>query len=139
MLQKKMDTTTIIAILMIGFAAGILSGMVGVGGGIIIVPALIFFLGFTQHQAQGTSLGLLLLPVGILAVMNYYRSGNIDLKIVGLMAVTFVAGGYLGSKWSLMLPQDTVKKIFAVFLFYTAFKMIGWEKALIAWIKSLSH
>lgn len=137
--QKKMDTTTIIAILMIGFAAGILSGMVGVGGGIIIVPALVFFLGFTQHEAQGTSLGLLLLPVGILAVINYYKAGAIDLKIVGLMAVTFVAGGYLGSKWSLMLPQETVKKVFAIFLFYTAFKMIGWEKALITWVKGLSH
>ncbi|MFT3843809.1 MAG: sulfite exporter TauE/SafE family protein [Lacibacter sp.] len=138
MLPRRMDTTTIIAILIIGFAAGILSGMVGVGGGIIIVPALVFFLGFTQHQAQGTSLGLLLLPVGILAVMNYYKAGNIDLKIVGLMAVTFVAGGYLGSKWSLMLPQETVKKIFAIFLFYTAFKMMGWEKALISWVKGLT-
>lgn len=139
MLPRRMDTTTIFAILVIGFAAGILSGMVGVGGGIIIVPALVFFLGFTQHQAQGTSLGLLLLPVGILAVMNYYKAGNIDLKIVGLMAVTFVAGGYLGSKWSLMLPQETVKKIFAIFLFYTAFKMMGWEKALISWVKGLAE
>ena len=110
--------------------------MVGVGGGIIIVPALVFFLGFSQHMAQGTSLGLLLLPAGILAVLNYYKAGQVDVKVVGLLAISFIAGGYLGSKWSLSLPQDTVKKIFAIFLFYTAFKMIGWEKALVSWVKS---
>ena len=76
-----MNTETVLLLLAIGVAAGILSGLVGVGGGLIIVPALIFFLGFTQHQAQGTSLGLLLLPVGILAVMNYYNKGQIDIII----------------------------------------------------------
>jgi uncharacterized membrane protein YfcA len=136
MQTKKMDTTLIITILIIGLFAGVLSGMVGVGGGIIIVPALVFFLGFSQHMAQGTSLGLLLLPAGILAVLNYYKAGQVDVKVVGLLAISFIAGGYLGSKWSLSLPQDTVKKIFAIFLFYTAFKMIGWEKALVSWVKS---
>jgi uncharacterized membrane protein YfcA len=136
MQTKKMDTTLIITILIIGLCAGVLSGMVGVGGGIIIVPALVFFLGFSQHMAQGTSLGLLLLPAGILAVLNYYKAGQVDVKVVGLLAISFIAGGYLGSKWSLSLPQDTVKKIFAIFLFYTAFKMIGWEKALVGWVKS---
>ena len=137
MQTKKMDTTLIVTILIIGLCAGVLSGMVGVGGGLIIVPALVFFLGMSQHSAQGTSLGLLLLPAGILAVMNYYRAGNIDLKVVGLLAVGFLAGGYFGSKWSLALPQDIVRKIFAIFLFYTAFKMIGWEKALVSWVKGL--
>ncbi len=136
MQTKKMDTTLIITILIIGLFAGVLSGMVGVGGGIIIVPALVFFLGFSQHTAQGTSLGLLLLPAGILAVLNYYKAGHVDVKVVGLLAISFIAGGYLGSKWSLGLPQDTVKKIFAIFLFYTAFKMIGWEKAVVGWVKS---
>ena len=70
-----MTTELVITLLLIGLAAGILSGLVGVGGGLIVVPALIFFLGYSQHQAQGTSLGLLLLPVGILAVMNYYNKG----------------------------------------------------------------
>ena len=137
MQTKKMDTTLLVTILIIGLCAGVLSGMVGVGGGLIIVPALVFFLGMSQHSAQGTSLGLLLLPAGILAVMNYYRAGNIDLKVVGLLAVGFLAGGYFGSKWSLALPQDIVRKIFAIFLFYTAFKMIGWEKALVSWVKGL--
>lgn len=136
MQTKKMDTTLIITILIIGLCAGVLSGMVGVGGGLIIVPALVFFIGMNQHSAQGTSLGLLLLPAGILAVLNYYKAGNIDLKVVGILAVGFLVGGYYGSKWSLSLPQDTVKKIFAIFLFYTAFKMIGWEKALVSWVKS---
>lgn len=137
MQTKKMDTTLIVTILLIGLCAGLLSGMVGVGGGLVIVPALVFFLGMSQHAAQGTSLGLLLLPAGILAVMNYYKAGYVDLKVVGLLALGFIAGSYFGSKWSLLLPQETVRKVFAVFLFYTAFKMIGWEKALVSWIKGI--
>ena len=126
-----MDTTIIIAVLIIGLAAGILGGMVGVGGGLIVVPALVYFLGFSQHTAQGTSLGLLVLPVALLGMINY-----VDFKVVGLLALGFVAGSYFGSKWSLSLPQETVKKVFAILLFYTAFKMIGWEKAVVNWIKS---
>jgi uncharacterized membrane protein YfcA len=134
---KTMNGETIILLIVIGLAAGILSGLVGVGGGIIIVPALIFFLGFTQLQAQGTSLGLLLLPVGLFAVINYYRSGHIDLRVIGVMSLAFVAGGWIGSKLALRFDQDTVKKIFAIFLFYTAFKMIGWESTLIKWVKGM--
>lgn len=137
MQTKQMDTTLIITILIIGLCAGVLSGMVGVGGGLIIVPALVFFLGFSQHTAQGTSLGLLLLPAGILAVMNYYKAGHVDLKVVGLLATGFILGSYFGSKWSLSIPQETVRKIFAIFLFYTAFKLIGWEKLVVAWVKNL--
>src|SRR5215470_15408493 len=116
-----MSTETILLLTIIGLAAGILSGMVGVGGGIIVVPALVIFLGFSQHQAQGTSLGLLLLPVGILAVINYYNKGYIDIKVVAIMSVAFIIGGWLGSKLSLSLPQETVRKIFGIVLFYTAF------------------
>jgi uncharacterized membrane protein YfcA len=109
-----MTTELLITLLMIGLFAGILSGLVGVGGGLIVVPALIFFLGYSQHQAQGTSLGLLLLPVGILAVLNYYNKGHIDIKVVAVMSIAFVLGGWLGSKIALRLPADTVKKIFAL-------------------------
>jgi uncharacterized membrane protein YfcA len=112
-----------------------LSGLVGVGGGIIIVPALVFFLGFSQHEAQGTSLGLLLLPVGILAVMNYYNKGYIDVKVVLVMCLAFVVGGWLGSKLALSLSQEVIKKVFAIVLFYTAFKMLGWDKALFSLFK----
>ncbi len=132
-----MNAETVMLLLAIGFAAGVLSGLVGVGGGIIIVPALIFFLGFTQQQAQGTSLGLLLLPVGILAVVNYYNKGYIDVRVVGVMCIAFVLGGWLGSKLAVQLSQDTVKKIFAVVLFYTAFKMLEWDTMIIKWVKGL--
>jgi uncharacterized membrane protein YfcA len=135
MQTKKMDTTIIVTVLLIGLAAGILGGMVGVGGGLIVVPALVYFLGYSQHAAQGTSLGLLVLPVAVLGMMNYYKAGHVDFKIVGLLAAGFVVGSYFGSKWSLVLPQEMVKKVFAVLLFYTAFKMIGWEKAVIGWFK----
>ena len=132
-----MNTETILLLILVGLAAGILSGMVGIGGGIIIVPALVFFLGFSQHEAQGTSLGLLLLPVGILAVINYYNKGYIDIKVVAIMSVAFVAGGWLGSKLALTIPQEIVKKIFAIVLFYTAFKMLGWDVLFYKWIKSI--
>jgi uncharacterized membrane protein YfcA len=123
-----MSTQTILLIILIGFAAGLLSGLVGVGGGLIIVPALIFFLGYSQHSAQGTSLGVLLLPAGILAAMQYYKHGDIDIKAVIVLAIGFVAGGYYGSKLALSLPQETVKKIFAVFMLLVAIKMLFFDK-----------
>jgi hypothetical protein len=132
-----MNIETVLLLIIVGLAAGVLSGMVGVGGGIIVVPALVIFLGFSQHQAQGTSLGLLLLPVGILAVMNYYNKGYIDIKVVAIMSIAFVLGGWLGSKLSLSLPQDTVKKIFAIVLFYTAFRMMGWDSVIAKWVKGV--
>ena len=132
-----MTVQIVLLLVLIGLAAGILSGLVGVGGGIIIVPALVFFLGFTQQQAQGTSLGLLLLPVGILAVMNYYNKGQIDVRIVAIMAITFVIGGWLGSKWALALPEKTVRKICAIILFYAAIKMMGWDSAIYRGIKNI--
>ena len=125
--EHKMTTQIVITLIIIGLAAGMLSGLVGVGGGIIVVPALVFFLGFTQSEAQGTSLGLLLLPVGILAVMNYYQKGFIDVKVVGIMAIAFVLGGWLGSKLALTIPEIVTKRVFAILLFYTAFKMLGWD------------
>ena len=134
---QQMTLQIVLILIGIGLAAGMLSGLVGVGGGIIVVPALVFFLGFTQHQAQGTSLGLLLLPVGILAVLNYYQKGHIDIKVVGIMAIAFVLGGWLGSRLALTISEEAVKKVFAVILFYTAFKMIGWEAAIIKWVKNV--
>jgi len=122
-----MTGQVIITLSLIGLLAGMLSGLIGVGGGIIIVPALVFFVGFTQKEAQGTSLGLLLLPIGILAVINYYNKGLIDVKVVGVMAIAFVLGGFLGSKIALMLSEAALKKIFAIVLFYTGFKMLGFD------------
>jgi uncharacterized membrane protein YfcA len=135
--SKNMTGETIALLVVVGLAAGVLSGLVGVGGGIIIVPALVFFLGFNQLQAQGTSLGLLLLPVGIFAVLNYYKAGNIDLKVVGVMSIAFVAGGWIGSKLAHTIDQETVKKIFAVMLFYTAFRLLHWDQAIVKWVKGI--
>lgn len=126
--QKNMTGQIIALIIIIGFAAGMLGGMIGIGGGMIIVPALVYFLSFSQHKAQGTSLGLLILPVAILGVINYYKKGNVDPKVVGLLALGFVAGSYLGSKWALSLPQETLKKIFAVFLLIMSIKMLFFDK-----------
>ncbi|GAA4735814.1 sulfite exporter TauE/SafE family protein [Flavisolibacter ginsenosidimutans] len=125
--KTTMSGQIVLLLLLIGLAAGILSGLVGVGGGIIIVPALMFFVGFSQKEAQGTSLGLLLLPIGILAVINYYNQKLIDVKVVGMMALGFLVGGYLGSKLALVISENALKKIFAVVLFYTAFKMLGFD------------
>ena len=123
-----MSIHVIIILLIIGFAAGILGGLVGVGGGIIIVPALIYFLSFTQKAAQGTSLGILLLPIGILGVWQYYKAGYVDMRIVWLVAAGFLAGSYFGSKIALALPQETVKKIFAILMIAFAFKMLFLDK-----------
>jgi uncharacterized protein len=126
--KQAMTVQTILTLVVIGLAGGILSGMIGVGGGIIIVPALVLFLAFTQHQAQGTSLALLMLPVTFLAVINYYKKGYVDFRIVGVLAIGFVAGGYLGSRFALSVPQETLKKIFAVIMIIIAVKMLFFDK-----------
>ncbi|MBC7651238.1 MAG: sulfite exporter TauE/SafE family protein [Deinococcales bacterium] len=123
-----MTITTIILLLLIGLVAGMLSGMVGVGGGIVIVPALVYFLAFSQKSAQGTSLGILLLPVGILAVSQYYKHGFIDVKVVLMVSAGFLVGGYFGSKLAVVLNEQTLKKIFALMLILTAIKMLFIDK-----------
>ena len=123
-----MDVQTILIIIMVGVAAGILGGLVGVGGGIIIVPALVYFIGFSQKTAQGTSLGLIMLPVGILGVLQYYKQGHVDFKVVGILAIGFLAGSFFGSKFALSLPQETIKKIFAVLMIIIAIKMLFFDK-----------
>lgn len=119
-----MDTNTVLILLLVGICAGVLSGFVGVGGGIIMVPALVWLLGYSQHQAQGTSLAVLMLPVVFLAVRNYYKAGVIDPKVVAVIAIAFVLGSYFGSKWSLSLPMDTVRKVFGGITLLVAIKLI---------------
>lgn len=126
--KNKMDTQTILLVILIGVLAGTLSGLVGIGGGIVIVPALVYLLGFSQKTAQGTSLGLILLPVGIFGVLQYYKQGHIDLNVVWMLAIGFVIGGWLGGKIAVNLPQDTVKKIFAVLMILIAVKMLFIDK-----------
>lgn len=117
--------TTIIILLCVGLMAGMLSGLVGVGGGIIIVPALVYFMGMSQHEAQGTSLSVLLLPVGVFAVYNYYKAGYVDMQATLIIASTFIIGGFIGSKIAISFDQNIIKKVFGVFLLLVAFKMIS--------------
>lgn len=119
-----MEPYTLLVLVLIGVVAGLLSGFVGVGGGIIIVPALMWALGFTQHQATGTSLAVLLLPVGILAVWNYHNAGSLDWRAALIIGATFVVGAYFGSKLSLTLPPATVKKVFGGVMILAALKLI---------------
>jgi uncharacterized protein len=135
-----MTTQLIGTILLIGLLAGTLSGLVGIGGGIVLVPALVYFLNFNQHQAQGTSLGVLVFPVVILGFLFYYFNGQktgepIDFKVIGLLAAGFVIGGLLGSNIAIRIDVKSLKKIFAILLFYTGIKMMGWDSMLIKWIR----
>lgn len=115
--------TNEILFIILGLVAGIFSGVVGLGGGIIIVPALVFIFGLTQQQAQGTTLALMVPPIGILAAYTYYQHGYVDLKIAALVCVGFVLGGWLGAKVAVQLPRETLQRIFAIFLFLLSIKM----------------
>ena len=119
-----MDITTCIILIVIGLLAGILSGLVGVGGGILMIPLLIMFLGLTQHQAQGTALFAMLPPIGILAAMNYYKEGFVKWEYAAVIALAFVVGGYFGSKLSINLPDQTVRRVFGVIMLIGAIKLI---------------
>ena len=119
-----MSTTTILILVLIGLFAGILRGFVGVGGGVLIVPALVFFLGLSQHEAQGTSLFVLAMPVVILAVLNYAKSNNVNWTYGAVIATTFVIGGYFGSKLSLKLSPGLVKFVFGLIMAYVSIRLV---------------
>jgi uncharacterized membrane protein YfcA len=119
-----MTTQTIFILITIGLLAGILSGFVGVGGGIVIVPGLVYMLGFSQHQAQGTSLFILSMPVVVLATMNYWKSGNVNWKFGLIIAATFILGGYFGSKLALKISPGLVKFLFGILMAYVSFRLI---------------
>jgi uncharacterized membrane protein YfcA len=123
-----MSTATVLILLAIGLVAGLLSGLVGIGGGIVMVPAMVYLLGLDQHTAQGTSLAMMLLPVGILGVYNYYSQGQIEIKYALILAATFVVGGYFGSKFAITVDQSTLKKIFGAIMMVVAIKMCFFDK-----------
>lgn len=108
----------------IGVLIGMISGLIGIGGGVVVIPILIFFFHYSQKEAQGTSLAMLLLPIGILAVINYFKSGYVRLVPALILAVFFVLGGYFGSKWAIAVPQVTLRKVFAVFLLLISIYML---------------
>ncbi len=119
-----MTIQTIILLVLIGIFAGAMSGFIGIGGGVVMVPALVYIMGLSQHEAQGTSLILMLPPIGILAVMNYYKAGKLNINYGIIIAIAFVIGGYFGSKLALKMSPSKVKLIFGVLMLYIAGKMI---------------
>ncbi len=108
----------------LGLVVGVVSGMMGVGGAVFIVPALVYIFGWPQHLAQGTTLAMLVPPIGILAAWQYFQAGHVDLKVAGLMCLGFLVGGYFGGLFANQLPGDTLKKIFGAALFLISLKMI---------------
>lgn len=119
-----MSIQTVLILIVIGLLAGSFSGLVGIGGGIIIIPMLIYFLGFSQHQAQGTSLAIMLPPIGFMAAYQYYRAGQINITYAMIIAAAFFVGGYFGAKYAIRIPHEVLKKIFGVFLLFVALKTI---------------
>ncbi|MGA3161552.1 MAG: sulfite exporter TauE/SafE family protein [Terracidiphilus sp.] len=110
--------------LLVGLLVGVFSGVVGIGGGILFIPALIWIAGMSQHRAQGTSLGALLAPVGIFAFLEYYRKGNADLKIALLLAVGFLIGGYFGAVGAQHIPDLWLRRIFALTMIAVGGRML---------------
>lgn len=123
-----MQLTTILLLIVIGILAGLFSGMFGVGGGIVMIPLMAFALGFNQHEAQGTSLAVLAIPVTFLAAYNYYEAGHVNWKYAAIIAITFVVGGYLGSKVAILIDQSLLKKIFGILMIIVALRMIFFQK-----------
>ncbi len=110
--------------LLVGLVAGIAGGFLGIGGGTIIIPALVFFAKFTQHQAQGTTLALMIPPIGLLAALKYYQAGNVDIRAAVFICMGFFIGGLLGAWLVLPIPDQLLKKIFGVYLIFIAVNMI---------------
>jgi hypothetical protein len=118
-----MELQNAVLIALIDSVAGLLGGMFGLGGAIIIIPALVMLLGYSQQMAQGTALIMMVLPVGALAAFQYYKKGFVDVKAAIIMAVFFFVGGYFGAKFATSIPQDILKKVFAVMLVGIAVNM----------------
>jgi len=119
-----MSTSMLLLLIAIGIVTGAMAGMLGIGGAIIMIPALVFFMGFSQQMAQGTSLAVMLPPIGILAAYNYYKAGQVNIKYALILAACFLVGSYFGSKLALNIPQAALKKIFGVLLLLVAARML---------------
>jgi uncharacterized protein len=131
--ETRVDPITILILIAIGSVAGILSGIFGIGGGIVIIPALVYILGFSQHRATGTSLAVLLPPIGIAAFLEYYRRGNVDIPSAVIIACTVLFGAWIGSLFSNRISDPVLRLSFGVLvvimgvaLIYSAVKKLGW-------------
>lgn len=123
-----MSAQTIFLLVLTGLAAGILSGLIGVSGGIIIVPALVLLFGFSQKEAQGTSLSILLLLIGVFSVYEYYKGGRIKISYAIIVALAFLIGGYIGSRFSFSLNEQKLKRIFALTMMLLSIRMLFFER-----------
>jgi hypothetical protein len=119
-----MSITQLLILIVVGVLSGMLAGVFGVGGAIIVIPALVFILGLSQHDAQGTSLAFMLPPVGILATWNYWKAGHVNWKMALILSLTFVVGAYLGSYFSINISDKTLRRMFGVLMLVVAIKMI---------------
>jgi hypothetical protein len=119
-----MTANEIIVLIIIGLSAGIVSGMLGVGGAIIMVPALVFFMGLTQHQAQGTSLSVLVFPVGFLAFWNYYKQGYVNFKLAIVIMLAFLLGGFIGSYFAVRIPERPLRIFFGLLIILVGLRMV---------------
>ncbi|MEJ6792854.1 MAG: sulfite exporter TauE/SafE family protein [Lacinutrix sp.] len=124
-MKNKMDLQILLILIVVGLLAGLFSGMFGVGGGVIMVPLMVFALGYTQHQAQGTSLAVLAVPVTFLAAYTYHKTGTepLNFKYALIIAACFVLGGYFGTKIAISINETLLKKIFSVLLVIVAVRM----------------
>ena len=111
-------------LLLLGLIAGVASGLIGIGGATIIIPALVFLFGFDQHTAQGTTLAMMVPPIGLLAAWAYYRAGYVDVRMAAILAIGFFFGGLIGAKYAVSLPGPTLQRIFGIGLLLIAVKMI---------------
>jgi uncharacterized membrane protein YfcA len=123
-MKTDMSFSMLLLLLLIGVITGVMAGMLGIGGAIIMIPALVFFMGFSQQMAQGTSLAVMLPPIGIFAAYNYWKAGQVNIKFALILAATFIIGSYFGSKFALIIPQNILKKIFGILLLLVAAKML---------------
>lgn len=115
-----MNASTLFGLLLIGTVVGVCGGLLGIGGGVLVIPLLTFFFGYTQRQAVGTSLGMLLPPIGVFAFLQYYRAGQVDLRAAAVLAAAFAAGAW-GGGWlanSGKVPDQSLRLLFAIFLLY---------------------
>lgn len=110
--------------ILLGLVVGVLAGALGIGGAVFVVPALVYIFGWEQHMAQGTTLAMLVPPIGILAVLSYYKAGHVDFRVAALLCVGFIAGGYFGGLLANQLPSESLRRIFGVALLLMSLKMI---------------
>jgi uncharacterized membrane protein YfcA len=123
-MKTDMSFTVVLLLLLIGVVTGIMAGMLGIGGAVIMIPSLVFILGLSQQMAQGTSLAVMLPPIGIIAAYNYWKAGQANIKFALILAAAFLVGSYFGSKLALNIPQPVLKKIFGILLLLVAAKML---------------